>query len=171
MLDEDRLIEEVDTSLGRFKVIEKIYTERPARVLYSTQPLTAQSGIPLDDDQTMLFGYNCRLVELINQIKPSKTLLIGGGTYTLPSYVTATNDNINFDVVEPNSDLDKIAAKYFNYHPSSRINVYHDHGGHYLKVCVTSYDLIIIDAFVEHLMADEVFTSKFVKSLTKCLKK
>jgi hypothetical protein len=80
--DDEVIVYSQQTAGGSYQVIDKTYSGRKARVLYSTMPRTAQSGIPLDGNSLMLFGYNQRLIELITHLNPKSILVIGGGVYT-----------------------------------------------------------------------------------------
>ncbi len=164
-----RIVFETETDIEEYQVIEEIYTNRYSRILYSGKDKTAQSGIPLDSKDLMLFEYNQRLVELISQSKPKKILAIGGGALTLPSYISKKYQDIHFDVIEPDKQLEKIASEYFNYSASDKVVIINDYGLHYLKKTRKSYDLIIIDAYLDNQMPNEIMTKKFAKLVVSAL--
>jgi spermidine synthase len=165
-----KVIYKVVTELNQYEVIDEIYTGRPARVLYSGKFKTAQSGIPQDNKPTLLFGYNRRFNELIENIKPSHVLAVGGGVYTLPSYIINNQSDISFDIVEPDAKLDAIAERYFHFRPNDRIKIFHDYGLHYLTKNSIKYDLTLIDAYSDNKIPDEILSKKFAKHLLKALK-
>jgi spermidine synthase len=158
------------TELNQYEVIDETYTGRPARVLYSGKFKTAQSGIPKDNKPTLLFGYNRRFNELIENIRSCHVLAIGGGVYTLPSYIVNNQSGISFDIVEPDKKLDDIAEKYFNFKPNDRIKIFHDYGLHYLTKNLIKYGLILIDAYSDNKIPDEILSKKFAKHSLKALK-
>lgn len=164
------VIFETTTKLENYEVVEEIYTGRYSRLLYSGRIKTAQSGIPLDNVDQMLFEYTQRLVELVQQTKASDILMIGGGTFTLPTYLLKKLKNISFDVVEPDKALEQIARQYFGLVTSSRLNIICDYGLHFLKTSKKKYDLIILDAYLEESIPSELLTKKFAKLASSSLK-
>lgn len=169
MNDTAKVIYRVVTDLDQYEVIDEIYTGRPSRILYGGKFKTAQSGIPLDNKPSLLFGYNRRLNELIKNLKPNKVLAIGGGVYTLPTYVVSNTKDISFDIVEPDTKLDDVAKRYFAFKPNDRINIFHDYGLHYLTKNRKKYDLVLIDAYSDHKIPDEILSKKFAKLALKSL--
>lgn len=159
---------EGQTKLGYFQVIDQIYSGRKARVLYSTNPKNAQSGIPLDDSDEMLFGYSQRLTEIVSSTKPANVLIIGGGVYTLASHIIK-NFKSQVDVIEPDEELDLIASKYFGLKSSTRLRIIHTTGLNYLKNNEKLYDLIVVDAYNGDKIANELYKRVFARNLKKSL--
>ena len=88
------VIYRITTGLDTYEVVEEVYTNRLSRLLYSGKIKTAQSGIPLDNLGTMLFEYTKRLTEVIEESGARDILMVGGGAYTLPSYIIKKHQNI-----------------------------------------------------------------------------
>jgi len=171
MADRSRnVIYQTTTNLETYEVVEEVYADRYSRLLYSGQVKTAQSGIPLDNSDLMLFEYCQRLVELVMDLQPKDVLMIGGGAFTLPTHLIKTNKNIQFDVIEPDKDLEVIAKQYFELEVSKQINVINDFGLHYLKNSKKKYDLIILDAYYEDSIPKEFLSRKFAKLAVSSLK-
>jgi spermidine synthase len=170
VFNKERILFEKQTLQGYCQVVEKIYSHRPARLLYSGKVRTAQSGIALDDSNLMLFGYNQRFIEIVDQMEGLKNiLLIGGGVYTLPTSISALNDFVNIDIVEPNEELDEIAVKYFEYKTNSKTMIYHVGGQEFLKTSTKKYDLIIIDAYHEDQIPEDFQSISFTKLIKQAL--
>jgi spermidine synthase len=163
------VVAELKSDLAQYLVIEEVYTGRPSRVLYTRRSNTAQSGIALDAVDSMLFDYNKRLVELVEALNPKQLLLIGGGVFTLPTYLAHKYPTLQIDVVEPDEQLEIIAAKHFNFNPSKNIRVIHDYGLNYLKKNTKHYDLIILDAYSDNEIAEEILSKKFARLVAKSL--
>lgn len=159
------------TILGDYQVVDMIYTKRPARVLRCSNPKTDQAGIALDGNSKMLFAYNRRFMELVEATKPKSILLIGGGVYTLPMAIQASYSGVIIDVVEPNSDLDDIATRFFNFRPSHRLNIYHKYGLDYLSLSAQKYDLILVDAYLGESIPEEIISTEFASLMSKALSK
>ena len=164
------IVYERQTKLGLYQVVDRTYSGRPARVLYSGKIRTAQSGIGLDGNPLMLFGYNQRLIELVNDQRPKAVLLIGGGVYTLPMEILDQLTNVQIDVIEPNDQLIDIASRYFGFKSDKRLNIYHDYGQNYLKSSRKKYDLIIVDAYNEDQIPEPMMETGFAKQLGDALK-
>jgi len=169
-MDESRkVIYKIRTKIDSYEVIEEVYTGRKSRLLYGGESKTAQSGIPLDDQDKMLFEYNQRLVELALDLKPEHILLIGGGVYTLASYLSKKLTDSFIDIVEPDTSLDDIASRYFNYQAKDSVSIIHDFGLSYLMKNKKKYDLIIIDAYSYQHIPAEIISKQFTKLATKSL--
>jgi spermidine synthase len=164
-----RVICKVVTDLDEYEIVDEIYTGRPSRILYGGKFKTAQSGLPLDDEPTLLFAYNRSMSELIKNMKPNRVLAIGGGVYTLPNYIVNNHQDISFEIIEPDPKLDVIASKYFNFKPTDRVKIVHDYGLHYLTKNSNKYDLILIDAYNGNKIPDEILSKKFARQSLKAL--
>jgi spermidine synthase len=143
----DSVLFDGDTELDHYQVIDTIYEGRQARVLYSGQRHTAQSGVATDGNPDLLFDYNQRFVELLGTVPARRLLLIGGGAYTLPLALVNMYPEIQVDVIELDPGLKSLAEKYFGLTPSDRLNIVHADGSKYLGKNKDRYDVILLDAF------------------------
>lgn len=158
------------TDFGRYELSDVRYNGRPARVLYSGNREAAQSGMALDDNPELLFDYNERFMELARGYQPSSVLILGGGAFTLASALLQHNPQLTLDIVEPDIELEEIAKQYFGYHPSDKTRSYGMGGAEYLSICVSSYDMIIVDAFLHDQVPEELQTTETAKQLRRTLK-
>lgn len=131
---------------GSYKIVETMYNDRRARVLYGDAH-TPQSGMALDDDPELLFNYNQRFLEMIESERPEKVLVIGGGVMMLPTAVYERFPNVQVDVVEIDPLLTELAYEYFDAPQDDRLRVFHQDGRHYLESTADRYDMIVVDAF------------------------
>ncbi len=154
--DLPQLVFDTDTNFGHYQVWDIMYDNRPARVLYSGQRQTAQSGLADDDNPNLLFDYNQRFYELVTGLLPKRLLLIGGGTYTLPMALIAALPMIEIDVVEIDDQLATIAERYFGFAKNPRLQIIHQDGRLFLDQSVSRYDLILVDAFLETQTPDSL---------------
>ncbi|HVX23765.1 MAG TPA: fused MFS/spermidine synthase [Candidatus Saccharimonadales bacterium] len=168
-ITDDHVIAEVETPYGRYEVYDLVYEGRVARVLYSGHRQAAQSGVARDGQPDLLFDYNQRLRELVDYLQPQRILLIGGGTCTLPQALMAEHRKLRIDIIEPDSELTKIAKKYFDWHPSRRTKVIHTDGRAYLERCQEQYDLIILDAFSHAAIPTELIEPTALQLMQHCL--
>jgi len=105
------------------------------------------SGMFLDSD-SLAFQYSkfYKLIYYFNQ-KPTKTLLIGGGAYSVPKYFQKTNPNLSMDVLEIDPALTQIAQAKFNFNPEERIVPIHEDGRTFLNHNKKKYDAVMCDAY------------------------
>lgn len=145
-----------DTEFGHYEVVDTIYAGRPARVLYSGNRAAAQSGMALDDKEELLFDYNQRFMELVNDLKPKSILLIGGGAFTFPKAVVERYPGVEIDIVELDPGLVEIAKQYFNFKPTPKTGVFSGDGREFLNQTDKKYDLILVDAFVHATIPEDL---------------
>jgi spermidine synthase len=158
------------TDFGEYTVSDVTYQGRQARVLYGGDRMSAQSGIPLDGGDLVLFDYNQRFMELARGIRPASVLLIGGGCYTLPTALLKDDSGLLLHVVEPDAQMEPVAKRYFGYQPGSRTQTFVTGGADYLAGCDQRYDLIIIDAFLRDKVPAELQTDAAAADLRRVLK-
>lgn len=146
-------------------MVERVYEGRPARVLFSGSQRAAQSGIGLDDDPDLLFDYNQRLLEIANALYPERILVIGGGTFTLPTALAAALPEAAVDVVEIDPGLERIAKDYFGLADTERLHITYGDGRGYVERTRRKYDLIILDVFSELSIPRPFLTIEFIQTL------
>ncbi len=172
MAQSEQLLYTVTTDHETYRVVERQYEGRPARVLFSGERHAAQSGIGLDDDPDLLFDYNQRLLELANGHYAKRVLVLGGGAFTLPMALLAALPMAQIDVVELDQGLKDIAERYFGLRADDRLRLHFGDGRAYLETARrASYDLIIIDVFSELHIPEQFLTVEFVAMARRALAK
>jgi hypothetical protein len=152
------IVWEGDTALGHYQVVDTLYDSRPARVLYSGEQHTAQSGVAKDDNPDLLFDYNQRLLELATNLVPQRILLIGGAVETLPKALSKALTDTQIDAVEPDAGLTDLAYRFFDLSVDERLRIHHTDGRSFLDTHQDHYDMIFIDAFVHNVIPNELRT-------------
>jgi spermidine synthase len=138
------------SKFAHYKVVDKVYDGRQARVLYGDHD-SPQSGLAKDGDPELLFNYNQRFLEIAESIKPASILIIGGGAFTLPTAILERLPDTTIDVVEVDDILPEIAREYFDLPVDDpRLNIYISDGRVYIESAKKKYDLIILDAFSDY---------------------
>lgn len=135
---------------NHYRIIDRVYNDRPSRLLLSGDKHAPQSGLALDDDAELLFDYNQRLLEVALSLNPKSILMIGGGAFTLPRALLSHLPKARIDAVEIDQLLPKLAHKYFQLPRSRRLKIHVQDGRDYVNNCRGSYDLIVVDAFSEY---------------------
>lgn len=134
------------SDFGSYEVIDELYNDRPARVLYGDDA-TPQSGTALDEEPELLFNYNQRFLEIILSARPKRLLVIGGGGFMLPTAAFHRIPDLVTDVVEIDPLLVQIARDYFDLPDDKRLGVHVGDGANYVAGTKNTYDMIIVDAF------------------------
>jgi spermidine synthase len=165
----DKILFDGDTELEHYQVIDTIYEGRQARVLYSGQRHTAQSGVATDGQSDLLFDYNQRFVELLQSVPAQRLLLIGGGAFTLPIALLSDFPNLAIDVIEIDPGLTAIAERYFGLKPSARLNIITADGADFLQENTEPYDVILIDAFSNASVPASLTSEEAVQTVHRSL--
>lgn len=152
------IVHKESTAFGKYTVVDEYYNGRPARVLYSGGRVAAQSGLALDERSELLFDYNERFMELVRGVCPKRVLVIGGGSFTFPKGLLEELPDVQLDIVEIDGALQDIAKRFFGFRPSARTRVFTSDGLAYLRESQETYDLIIIDVFIEATLPAEFQT-------------
>ncbi len=158
------------SSFGSYKVIDTLYNDRPARVLFGTKG-SAQSGVAKDDQPELLFDYNQRFLEIIASTNPKRVLVIGGGAFMLPIAAFHRFPKLVLDVVEIDPLLVKISRDYFDLPNSKRLNVHIGDGAKFIAHTKKRYDLIIVDAFSGFTVPPEFIHKQAIALYQKRLKR
>lgn len=159
----DNVLFDGDTELEHYQIIDTIYEGRPARVLYSGQRHTAQSGLARDGQSDLLFDYNQRFLELLETVPAQRLLLIGGGAFTLPIALLENFPELQLDVVELDPGLVQLAETYFGLRLSERLHIITGDGRQYLETNRKPYDVILIDAFNNASMPEPLQAAAMAK--------
>jgi len=143
------IIADFQTAHDHYQIVETIYRGRPSRVLFTGDQTAAQSGLALDEKPELLFDYIQRFREAATMLKPERSLLIGGGAFSLPKALNQDRPGMNLDVVELDEELLSIARDHFGLAMWPELTVYGGDGRQFLEQTTKTYDLIMIDAFSE----------------------
>jgi spermidine synthase len=165
----DRIVFDGDTAMEHYQVIDTVYEGRLARVLYSGQRHTAQSGVARDGQPDLLFDYNQRFLELLESVPAKRLLLIGGGAFTLPMALLVNFPDLYVDVVEIDPGLTQIAERYFGLQPSEHLNIIAADGGEFLGHNNQQYDVILIDAFSHSSLPDTLRSEAAVQHVYRSI--
>lgn len=166
---DQEILWEGDTALGRYQVVDTLYDNRPARVLYSGDRQAAQSGVAKDNNPDLLFDYNQRMFELATSLLPKSLLLIGGGVGTLPKALLEALPDIHVDMVEPDSGLTDLAYKFFDLPVDDRLHIYHTDGRSFLREHAERYDMVLVDAFMHTTIPKNLKTLEAFRAYGKHL--
>lgn len=139
---------DIDTPYTRVLIRDVVdERNRPLRILM-TNPNEVQSGILLNEKDTLLFDYT-QFYRLAEHFHPSigHALMIGGAGYTYPREFLRSYPKAELDVVEIDPQMTELAKKYFYLEDNPRLRVFHEDGRTFLNRNGKQYDVIYGDAF------------------------
>lgn len=162
------VVYEGDGLYSHYKVVNTTFRSQPTRLLL-TDKLSIQSGIYLNNTGVPLYDYNARIDEILAQKKPKKVLLIGGGSYTLPTLMADRYPLTRIDIIEIDPKLDNLAIKYFDFSPRNEVRIYHEDGRTYVNRSDEKYDVIVVDAFLTLSPPFQLTTVEAIRNIKKNL--
>lgn len=160
------VVAEIDSSSAHYRVIDTSYKGKDARLLLAG-PGGAQSGIDRQQPEELLFWYTQFAAQLTLNQKPERVLVLGGGVFTLPSYLAKELPDTQIDAVEIDDTLEPIAQKYFGYEPQPNLNLIFEDARTYVNQAEDAYDVIIVDVYGDTTMPFSFVTSEFGKEIDR----
>lgn len=125
--------------------------DKPARLLKRD---TNNSSAIFRNSTDLVFDYT-QFIHLYTTLKPDATtmLMLGGGAYTIPRSIAASNAQMEIDVVEIEPVLFELAQEYFDLSDVSRITNYAEDARVFASRTETQYDIIFADLFSTNMAA------------------
>ncbi len=131
-----------------------------------------QSAVDLDDPTKLVFDYIRRIADLIDAMPegPLRVLHVGGAAMTLARYVAHMRPRSPQIVLEPNTDVIERVRSEAPLPPRSGIKVRPVLGQDGIKeIRDGSQDVVILDAFFEGLVPQELTSAAFVAEVRRVL--
>ena len=128
----------------------------------------------------LVFPYNRAFLQAFDLFPQAENvLIIGGGMYTLPSYLIRFYPHLNVDVLEPDETTVPAARKYFGLgelyadipDAAERLHIISAFGREYLSSCRKQYDIILNDAFSGGEPAYDLMSREAAELIHGALKK
>lgn len=130
-----------------------------------------QSRIDLRDPDYLLLEYTrLMFAALLINDRPARVLIIGLGGGALPRAINRYIPDAEIDVVDIDSDVVKVAEKFFFFEPGDKINVHISDGRAFIQKTFRDnpgkkYDMVILDAFNSSSTPKHLITKEFLKEL------
>lgn len=156
----------IDTPSSHYEIVT---TEgaQPLRYLL-TGPNGAQSGIFVNQPNTLAFWYTQEIARQVEQApKKSSILVLGGGAYTLPRYFSQKYPNSHIDVVEIDPALSSIASRYFDYNNPKNVGIIAEDARTYVNKASTQYDIIVVDVYSDTSVPFSLLTKEFGEKINR----
>lgn len=164
-----------DTSYARYLVLTEPSGNKDHRFLL-TDSQGIQSGVDLTQPYVPLFPYAERFMEAAAALptEPQRILMIGGGTFTVPTVLHHTYPSAQIDVIEIDPGLTELAEKYFGYKQSDKVHIINQDGRYFLnqraaRADLPKYDLIYMDAYSSLTPPFQLTTQEAAKRLASVL--
>ncbi len=161
------VLADVDSSYARYQVVERQFGNLETRMLL-TDNGGVQSAVPADGSDMLVLSYVRAFAAAAEAYgSPRQALVIGGGTYTFPSWLIRTYPETHVDVAEIDPALDRLAREHFYFKPSERLKIHHADGRMFLNQTSRQYGLVYMDAFSSLSPPFQLTTTEAVSHIRK----
>lgn len=142
----------------RINIFEGTYNGRPARFLM--QDTSNSAAMYLDSDE-LVYDYT-KYYGLYDMFAPNpqKTLVLGGGAYSIPKALLADLPNVTVDVSEIEPSLVPLSKQYFRLNDDPRLTHYIEDGRRMLHDTPNQYDVIFSDVYHSMYSIPTHFTTR-----------
>ncbi len=159
-----------DSAYSRYQVLARQYHGQAAHLLIMDNE-GIQSGVSLARPHDPLFEYAKRFVEAAQVYgQPQDILMVGGGTFTVPSQLAYRFPNARIDIVEIDPKLTQLAQDYFSFQPTENTRVINQDGRVYLNQNQKKYDIVFMDAYSAITPPFQLTTVQAVQRIADSLK-
>lgn len=159
----------VDTATAHYRVVTGNYGGQPIVGLLTgpggTQSAVYQNG--LDDP---VFWYTQQMTELAIQHKPRSILVLGGGAFTMPQYLSERLPEAHIDVVEIDPKLGEISTKFFHYKNPQNVTAIFTDARTYVNQATKTYDVILVDVYGDATIPFSLMTREYGEAVAARLK-
>jgi spermidine synthase len=143
---------DIDTQYNRILVYQSVEdgTGRKTQVMV-TGPKAQQSAMYLDDPVDLALPYT-KFYNLASHFKPDmkRVLMLGGGGYSFPKYMSKHYSDVHIDVVEIDPQVTMLARKFFHLRDDQTLSIVHQDARTFLNRTEQTYDVILGDTFNSH---------------------
>ncbi len=161
----EQSVRNIDTASAHYKVIDGYYGDLQPVTGLLTGPGGTQSAVYQNGSDDLVFWYTQQMAELTIAQEPKSILILGGGAYTLPQYLSKQLPNTTIDVVEIDPELANIAANYFNYEYPANVKEIVADARTYVNSAETTYDVILVDVYGDASIPFSLMTSDYGRAV------
>lgn len=163
-----RLLATFTTEYDTYSIVKEWYNGRPARLLLSSGKVP-QSGVAVDGEPEQLFDYCKRLAELAIGVRPEKSLFLGGGAFTLPTFAARFLGS-HVTAVEIDSFLVESVKEHFDIAGEDEgLSIVIDDAAHYITYNPSKYDLIVVDVFKDREIPEALINPAAILAYKKMI--
>lgn len=161
-------VRDIDTPSAHYQVIQGAYNGLPITGL-TTGPNGIQSAVYDHDPTSLVFWYTREMAQQTVALDPERVLMLGGGTFTIPTYLAQRLPEAQIDVVEIDPELLDIANDYFQYEQADNVQHYFEDARTYVNRSTERYDTILIDVYGDGSIPFAFTTEEFGQEIAEIL--
>lgn len=159
----------IDTPSAHYDVSKFQYEGRTINGL-TTGPGGIQSAVYTEGANDLVFWYTQYAGGVIEHYAPERILILGGGAFTLPSYLAQALPNSTIDAVEIDPELENISKEYFNYTKKENLNLIFSDARSFVNTTEEKYDAIFVDVYGDAYVPFQVLTAEYGARINALLK-
>ena len=163
------IVGDLDSRYSRIMIRDIYYNKRPLRVLQTDSQIW-QSGIYKNGNRSLVFPY-ANAFALAARSRPfaNKYLIIGGGAFNFPEYLSNNYPKAQIDVVEIDGRLTTVSNDFFGLKPHKNLDTVEADGRQFLNNNTNRYDIIFMDAYSSLIPPFQLFTKEAVMHIKSSL--
>jgi len=159
-------ITKIDTASAHYEVIDGYIDNQPV-VGLTTGPSGTQSAVYTNGLKEPVFWYTREISRLTVQRQPRSILLLGGGAFTLPQYLSQQLPDSHIDAVEIDPNLLAISKEYFGYQQPENVTETFTDARAYVNQSQKLYDVVIVDVYGDTSIPFSFMTEEYGRALAK----
>ena len=160
---------EVDTASAHYEVVQGYMDDRLITGLV-TGPTGTQSAVYQDGRSDPVFWYANEAARITIERRPDTVLVLGGGAFTLPQYLSEQLPDSHIDVVEIDPELETISQEHFGYTNPPNVNEVFTDARAYINQSQKQYDVVIVDVYGDTSIPFTFMTKEYGQALEERLK-
>lgn len=159
----------IDTPSAHYEVSQFQYDGQPIYGL-TTGPGGIQSAVYTNGNDELVFWYTQYAGAVIEHYNPERVLVLGGGAFTLPAYLSDRLPDSTIDVVEIDPELETISKEYFNYTDKENVNLIFSDARSFVNTSQEKYDVIFVDVYGDTYVPFSLLTQEYGARIHQLLK-
>ena len=157
-------ITKIETASAHYEVITGFWDDRVVTGLV-TGPSGTQSAVYQQGSDDPVFWYVREATRLAIERQPSSVLVLGGGAFTIPQYLSDRLPGATVDVVEIDPALEDISRQYFRYQNPDNVNEIFSDARTYVNKTDKKYDVVIVDVYGDTSIPFTFTTKEYADAL------
>lgn len=156
----------IDSASAHYEIVQGFLGERQVTGLL-TGPSGTQSAVYTNGSSEPVFWYTKQMTELTIDRKPTSVLVLGGGAFTMPQYLSSQLPDATIDVVEIDPRLHDISRDYFGYTDPSNVSEHFTDARTFVNQSTNMYDVILVDVYGDTSIPFTFITEEYAAALSK----
>lgn len=159
-------ITKIDTASAHYEVIQGFLGDRQV-VGLMTGPSGTQSAVYANGVTDPVFWYTREMTRLAIAWQPESVLILGGGAFTMPQYLSTQLPDTQIDVVEIDPELRTISQDYFGYTNPSNVNEVFTDARSFVNQSMKKYDVVLVDVYGDTSIPFTFMTKEYGRALAR----